>query len=79
MAKHMITTIDNPFNPAENFRQWWLWDEVYLGHKTCGKIADIAQIDDNMSEEEISAAKEYAIDRIIELDFEKIYKKIEVS
>lgn len=78
MAKYMITTVDNPFDPAEDFKRWWLFD-VEHHYKTCEKLARLAQFRDDMSDEEVEAANEYAIDRMIELDFEKIYKKIEIK
>ena len=78
MAKYMITTVDNPFDPAEDFHRWWLFD-VEHHYKTCETLARLAQFDDEMSEEEVDAANEYAIDRMIELDFEKKYKKIKVK
>lgn len=78
MAKYMITTVDNPFDPAEDFFRWWYFD-VEHHYKTCETLARLAQFDDDMTEEEVDAANEYAIDRMIELDFEKKYKKIEVN
>lgn len=77
MAKYMITTVDNPFNPADDFYHWWLFD-VEHHYKTCETLARLAGFTDEMTEEESDAANEYAIDRMIELDFEKKYKKIEV-
>lgn len=77
MAKYMITTIDNPFNPVKDFDHWLQFD-IEHHYKTCEKLGKFGQFDSDMSDEELDAANEYAIDRIIELDFEKIYKKIEV-
>lgn len=78
MAKYLITTVDNPFHPAEDFYRWWLFD-VEHHYKTCETLARIAQFRSDMTEEESDAANEYAIDRMIELDFENKYKKIEVN
>lgn len=78
MTKYMITTVDNPFNPAEDFYRWWLFD-VEHHYKTCETLARLAQFRSDMTEEEMNDANEYAIDRMIELDFEKKYKKIQVE
>ena len=79
MAKCTITTKDNPFNPFEDFKRWWMFDELEHHYKTCEKLADMMNkygYSSDMNEEEADALKEYAIDRMIELDFENIYIKI---
>lgn len=70
-----ITTIDNPFDPFEQFDQWFLFD-VEKGYYTCSKLARIAQITDEMSETEVEMETERAIDEIIKHDFLNIYTKV---
>ena len=38
----MLTTFDNPFDPFDDFVQWFMYD-VDKGYNTCGKIARIAK------------------------------------
>lgn len=71
----MLTTIDNPFDPFEQFTSWILFD-VEQGYNTCGKLARIAKTSDELSQIENDREIERAIDRIIELDFLDIYKKV---
>lgn len=74
----MLTTFDNPYNPFTQFSQWFLFD-VERGYNTCGKIARIAKLSDDLSQKEESDEIDRAIDRIIELDFLNIYKKVRES
>ena len=71
----MLTTIDNPFDPFEQFRNWYMFD-VEKGYNSCGKIDRIANYTDFMSEEEKDIETERVIDEIIKHDFLNIYKKV---
>lgn len=70
-----ITTIDNPFDPFDDFDSWFLFD-VQKGYNTCSYLARIAKISDEFTNEENQAEIESAIDEIIKEDFMGIYKKI---
>lgn len=71
----MLTTIDNPFNPFNDFTSWFLFD-IEKKHNCCGLVDRIAKYDDNMTEEEVKIETERAIDEIIFYDDLHIYKKI---
>lgn len=71
----MLTTIDNPFDPFEQFTQWFLFD-VEKGYNTCSYLARIAQLSDELSQKEECEEVERAIDEIIKYDFMHIYIKI---
>lgn len=70
-----ITTIDNPFDPIDEFESWFLFD-VQKGYNTCAYLARIARTTDEFSDEENQMEIENAIDEIIENDFMGIYKKV---
>lgn len=70
-----LTTIDNPFNPFEQFDSWFLFD-VEKGYNTCSYLARIAQIADDMSQKEESDEIERAIDEIIAINPLDIYIKV---
>lgn len=74
--RFMLTTIDNPFNPFENFDSWFLFD-IEKGYNSCAYLARIAKTSDQLSEIENNLEIERAIDEIIKYDFMKIYKKVE--
>ena len=46
-----LTTIDNPFNPFEDFTSWFLFD-CEKGYNTCCYLAKIAKTSDSLSENE---------------------------
>lgn len=70
-----LTTIDNPFNPLEQFNEWFMFD-VEKGYYSCSRLARIMQTSDEMSDEEVMIETERAIDEIIQYDFMNIYKKV---
>lgn len=71
----MLSTIDNPFNPFDDFRSWFQFD-IEKGYNSCSLLARIAQFEDDFSDEESNAEIERAIDQIIDNDFLGIYIKI---
>lgn len=78
MAKCLLTTIDNPYDPYEQFQSWFMYD-TDKGYNSCGLLDRIARTSDSFSEEENEREIERAIDEIIKYDFRNIYKKIKVS
>ena len=73
--KVMLTTIDNPFDPFDDFTSWYMYD-VESGHGTCAYLARIAKTSDQLTEKENDEEIERAIDEIIEHDFMNIYVKL---
>ena len=71
----MLTTFDNPFDPFEQFIEWFLFD-IEKGYNTCSKLARIVHISEDFSQKEIDEETERAIDEIIQYDFLNIYKKV---
>lgn len=75
MAKCMLTTIDNPFDPIKQFDQWFMFD-VEKGYNSSAYLARIARTSEQLSDYENESEIERAIDEIIEYDFMHIYKKV---
>lgn len=71
----MLTTVDNPFNPFEQFDSWFLFD-VEKGYNSCAYLGRIARTSEQLSDEENDEEVERAIDEIIKYDFMNIYKKV---
>ncbi len=71
----MLTTIDNPYNPFDNFQSWFLFD-CEKGYNSCAYLARIARTSDAFSDAENSLEIERAIDEIVKFDFQNIYKKV---
>ncbi len=74
--RYYLTTIDNPFDPYDQFDAWYMYDEM-SGYGTCGLLARFARTSDALSDEENATVINDAITRIIALDPFNIYKRIE--
>lgn len=70
-----LTTIDNPFDPFNDFTSWFLFD-VEKGYHSCAYLARIANVSDDLTDEESAKEIERAIDEIIKYDFMNVYKKV---
>ena len=70
-----LTTVDNPFDPFDNFTVWFSYD-MSNGYNSSGLLAKEAKTSDALTDEENLTEIELAIDRIIANDRTGIYKKI---
>lgn len=77
MSKCLLTTVDNPYDPFEQFAQWFRFD-CDKGYNSCSYLDRIARTSDQLSEEENDQEIERAIDEIIKYDFRNIYKKVKM-
>jgi hypothetical protein len=78
MAEHMLTTVDNPFNPFTQFDEWYQFDRA-AGYNTPSFLARIVKTSDELSEADQSLAIEDAIDEIVTENVLGIYRKVEVG
>lgn len=72
---YLITTIDNPYNPWNDFDLWYDYDER-MGYHTCSYLARVDDESDALSDEENSIEYNRAIDAMIKYDPFGIYAKI---
>jgi hypothetical protein len=75
VIRHMLTTVDNPYNPFDQWDEWYAYD-VRSGHHSSSLLGRIAMIDDDLSEELIEEALEQAIDDIVYENFNGLYMKV---
>jgi hypothetical protein len=73
---HMLTTVDNPFDPFTEYRQWDAWDQD-AGYYTAQFLARITITSDELSEADQDVAIENAIDEIVRENILGIYKKVQ--
>lgn len=71
----MLTTIDNPFDPFEEWDDWYAFDEE-KGYCTSGLVARITKTSNELSDEDQNDAVNEAIDEIIEMHPDGFYKKV---
>ena len=69
----MLTTFDNPYDPFDDFNQWFMFD-IEMGYYTCSKLARIARFSEEFSviEDRDSTIKPVYDNH----DFLNIYKKV---
>lgn len=75
MGRVGLTTVDNPYDPFEQFTSWFLFDEE-KGYHSTSYLGRIARTSDELSDEENNLEVERAIDEIIKYDFRNIYRKV---
>lgn len=68
MARTLITTTDNKFDPFTQYDRWAAYDEVECGYFTMPYLARIASVSPNFTESEMDRAIEEACDEICEMD-----------
>lgn len=74
-TQYALTTFDNPYDPFEQFTQWFMFD-TEKGYNSCDYLGRIARTSDQLSEVENALEIERAIDEIIRFDFLNVYKKV---
>ena len=75
MSRVRLTTVDNPYDPFEQFTSWFLFDEE-KGYHSTSYLGRIARTSDELSDEENNREEERAIDEIIKYDFRNMYRKV---
>lgn len=71
----MLTTVDNPYDPIDDFMNWYMFD-VEKGYNSCSYLARIAKTSEQFTDLENEEEIERAIDEIIKYDFMNMYVKI---
>ena len=70
-----LTTFDNPYDPFTEFDSWFQFD-IEKEYYSCSRLARVAELSDDMSEQEENEEIERAIDEIIKYDLLNVYKKV---
>jgi hypothetical protein len=73
--KSMLTTIDNPHSPFDEFDAWYAYD-VSSGYHTCSFLARVLNFSDQLSEADEDVAVDQAIDEIINENVSGVYRKV---
>jgi hypothetical protein len=79
MARRVaITTIDNPYDPIEDYQSWFNFD-TRNGYNTSSYLARLVKSSEELGEAEYQRAVEDAIDEIIYENLLGLYKKVVVE
>ena len=71
-----LTTVDNPYDPFDQFDEWLNFDND-KGYGTCSYLARVANTSDQLTDTENNEEITRAINEIILHDYAGIYKKVE--
>lgn len=74
-TEHMLTTVDNPFDPFTQFDEWFAYD-VSMGYNTSSLLARIVLSSDEMSDADQSLAIERAIDEVVLYNVSGMHRKV---
>ena len=72
----MLSTIDNPYNPFDDFKKWFVYDEVVGAHHSCSLLAKHSTTGIDASDEERAKDIEQAIDDIVLNDPTGVFIKV---
>jgi hypothetical protein len=75
MDIHMLTTVDNPYNPFTQFDEWFRFDES-SGYYSTQYLARLTLTSTDLSEADQSIAIEHAIDEIVQENINGMYRKV---
>ena len=78
MKSYMLTTIDNPFHPLDQYEDWLRYDEDH-GYFTNEYLARIASESIYLTDAENQMIVNAAINEICRLDILGIYKRVIVD
>lgn len=74
MEDCMLTTVDNPYSPFDQFKEWYAFDMAH-GYNTCGYLARMAPTSFEMPEAEQNSTIQAAIDEIVRYNWMGIHRK----
>lgn len=75
LAQVMLTTVDNPYDPFDQFDDWYNFD-MDMGYNSCAYLARVSFTSDALSDTENEKEIERAIDDIIKYDPFSMYLKV---
>lgn len=75
MKQHMLTTVDNPYNPHTQFDQWNAWDQQ-SGYHTLAFLGRVVHLGLGLSEADENVAIENAIEEIVRENVTGVYRKV---
>ena len=75
MQLSMLSTIDNPFSPFDQYQEWYAFDSS-RHYNSSGLLARITVMSNELSEADQSEAIELAIDEIVRENISGMHVKV---
>ncbi len=75
MVLHMLSTVDNPYNPHTHYDEWNAWDQQ-AGYHSAAFLARIVRTSDDLSEADQDQAIEDAINEIVKENVSGVHRKV---
>ena len=75
MTLHMLTTVDNPYDPFTQWDEWNQWDQAH-GYNTNSFLARVLLSSDELSETDQDLAIEQAIEQIVNENVNGMYRRV---
>lgn len=72
----MLTTVDNPYDPFEEFDLWFIYD-IQKGYNSCALLDRMLHVSEDWNEDSLNQTVDETIDEIIQFDPFEIYKKVQ--
>lgn len=72
---HMLTTVDNPYDPFTQLDEWYAWD-TNAGYHTAAFLARVTRTSEELSETDQDIVLEEAIDTIVRENTLGLYRKV---
>lgn len=71
----MLTTVDNPFSPFDQYQEWYEYDRS-AGYHTPGLLARITQFSFNLSDADQAMAIRKAMDEIVKENVSGVHRLV---
>ena len=75
MREVAISTFDNPYDPFENFDEWYRYD-CDKGYGSCQILANLTEVFEGMTPKEFNEEMERGIDQLLIADPVNLYTKV---
>lgn len=72
---YMLSTVDNPFNPFTQLREWNAFD-IAMGYHSAALLGRIVSTSDDLSEADQHSAIQAAIDEIVRENVSGMHRKV---
>lgn len=78
MKRFLLTTVDNPYHPSEEFDEWYKFDHEH-GYYTDQRLAKVAKTSIYLTDAENQRIINSAVNDFVRLDELGIYKRVVVE